>query len=220
MMNMLGTWEEPIRQYFSSEDFDKLGANIAIRRKVEKVYPERDKIFRCFNETPYKKTLGVIIGQDPYPQFGVADGLCFSTKEDNPTPASLMKIHKAIEKDCYDGFKLEQANDLSYLSQQGVLMLNTSLTVADKLPGSHKEYWTKFTLAVMESLNDIDYPIFILALGKNAQEFASLTKHTVFNVEHPAAASYQAREWNNESCFRKINEFLWTHYGPLNLIKW
>jgi uracil-DNA glycosylase len=221
MMNMLETWEEPIREYFSSEDFEKLGINVARRRKVEKVYPERDKIFRCFNETPYKKTLGVILGQDPYPQPGVADGLCFSTNENNPTPASLMKIHKAIEKDCYDGFKLEQTNDLSYLSEQGILMLNTSLTVAEKLPGSHAEYWSNFTKAVMNAINDIDYPIFVLALGQNAGKFASLvTNHNVFTVEHPAAASYQGREWNNESCFRKINEFLWTHYGPLNLIKW
>ena len=221
MMELLETWQEPVQKYFTEEDFLKTGIAIAQRRKLEKVYPEKDLIFRCFRETPYSKTLGVILGMDPYHQPGVADGLCFSTSDNNPTPASLMKIHKAIEKDCYDGFKLEQTNDLSYLSKQGILMLNTSLTVAEKLPGSHSQYWFDFTTAVMNAINDIDYPIFVLALGQNAAKFTSLvTNHKVFTVEHPAAACYQAREWENESCFRKINEFMWTNYGPLNLIKW
>jgi len=221
MMDLLETWKEPVSKYLTEEEFLKTGLSIAQRRKVETVYPPKDMIFRCFRETPYFNTKGVILGMDPYNKEGVADGLCFSTNENNPTPASLVKIHKAIENECYEGFKLEQTNDLSYLSEQGILMLNSSLTVARNTSGSHEEYWRTFTTAVMNAINDISYPIFVLALGSKAKEYSKIvTNHKVFTVEHPAAACYQAREWDNEKCFRKINEFLWTNYGPLNLIKW
>lgn len=224
MIEILDTWAKPLEKHLSDETFLKIGKEVALKRKIETVIPAtKEEMFRCFYETPFNKVIGVIVGMDPYSTPGLADGLCFSTSDNNKTPASLRKIHKAIEESCYDNFRPEQTNDLCYLAKQGILMLNCSLSVAANVPGSHEEYWVEFSKAVFKTINGISYPVFVLALGKSAQKYTDLITndiHQVIKVEHPAASAYQNREWNYEDCFKKINNFMWTNYGPLSLIRW
>lgn len=217
---VFGSWYERFIPIITSSEFDKLGETIAKLRKIETVCPSRENVFRCFRETEVEKTCIVIWGMDPYPTEGVADGLAFSTSDDIATPKSLVKIHKAIEDDCYHGLKVEASNDLTYLAKQGVLLYNSSLTVAKGRPGSHQEHWEWFSNEFVDLLNNIDWPIHIIAMGAISAKFAKNINHSVHTIEHPAAAVYRGGIWNHDECFKKANEFLYKNYGPLTTIKW
>lgn len=218
--SIFGEWYDRLVPVILSPEFQKLGATIANLRKVQSVFPARENVFRCFKETNPSSLLCVIWGMDPYPTKNVADGLAFSTSDSNPTPQSLRKIHKAIEEDIYHGLNLEQSNDLSYLAKQGVLLYNSALTVAEGLPGSHQEHWNWFSHELVDVLNNLEYQIPVISMGKVAQGFTKNLSQPVINVEHPAAAVYHGGIWKHENCFQKANEIIAHYYGPYTTIKW
>jgi uracil-DNA glycosylase len=210
---VFGTWYNKMLPIISSNHFQELGKSLANLRKTEKVYPERQNVFRCFKETNIEKTIVIIWSDEPYAS-NVSDGLAFSA--DSPiTPYILNKIHLEIENQIYDGLKLNYENDLSYLSLQGVLLYNSNLTVSKF---NHDELWKQFNYEFVDLLNSLDWPIYIISMGDLAKQYTQLIKNdyiTVQEINHPSE-SY----WEANNCFVECNKFLNKHYGPLIEIIW
>lgn len=228
-----GLWFNILKSEFDKDYFKQIAAKVSKRRKEVEVFPISDKVFRAFELTDPNKIRVVWIGQDCYPQWSaftdapIADGLAFSTNNNDRTPVSLFKIQKGIEDDCYEGFRLNKDNDLQFLCKQGVLLLNSSLTVDKNSPNSHKDFgWDEFLKFPLQYLIDQDYPIVFITFGVSAKNLlANLMwkldrQHLVLNLEHPAASAYQGREWEHQNAFSKCNDFLELHYGKFERIKW
>ena len=154
-------------------------------------YPPGKHIFSAFDNCDFKRIKVVIIGQDPYHGFGQANGLCFSVDKKTPLPPSLKNIYKAISNDIKSSnFK---NGDLSNWAKQGVLLLNTVLTVREGIPNSHKNFgWEKFTNHVIEHISMKKNNICFLLWGNNAKKKAILIdhkKHLVLTSVHPSPLS-------------------------------
>jgi uracil-DNA glycosylase len=227
-----GKWYDVLKEEFNKDYFKKLGAYVAQRRKVSEVFPVSDKVFRAFELTDPDKVLHVWIGCDPYPGWStllnapIADGLAFSTSNDDRTPLSLFKIQKGIEDDCYEGFRLNKDNDLEFLAKrQNVLLLNSFLTIEKGASLSHQGIgWETFNKAVLQHLLDKSYPISFITFGVAARklldECKSQEHHLIINLEHPAASGYNNTEWKHQNAFSKANDFIEKYYGELLRIKW
>ena len=216
---MTQDWKNLLSEEFNKEYFLKLVNFIKSERKVKQIYPSSENLFRAFNSS-YIDTKVVILGQDPYFN-GQADGLAFSVKENTQIPPSLRQIILAIEDSCYNGLNLDYTPDLTYLTNQGVLLLNRILTVEKGLPLSHKNIgWETFTAKVIELLNLHPYNIIYILAGKEAQSITPMIdhRHTIIELEHPAYACRQNRSWKFDDCFNKTNVLL-VNQGR-NPIKW
>jgi uracil-DNA glycosylase len=188
---------------FNGPEFDKLGTYIATERKTHTVYPERDKIFRAFEVTPVERVKVVLLGQDPYFD-GNATGLAFECGvKVSPSMEKIIKIYdqdfpSSFAPDIYDGNLLRWA-------EQGVLLLNSALTVRKGSPGSHAQAWQGFMKSLLESLSfDQSKKVFIV-LGAKARAVMPTTSHLVLSYEHPAAACYENRDWNAKGLFLSAN---------------
>lgn len=177
-----------------------------------RVYPEADHIFDAFHLTPLKEVKAVIIGQDPYHNEGQAHGLCFSVKPGIEIPPSLVNIYKELQDDlgCYipnNGF-------LEKWAKQGVLLLNTVLTVRAHQAFSHQgKGWERFTDAVIRAVNEQDRPIVFILWGRPAQSKKSMLtnpKHLILEAPHPSPLS-AFRGFFGSKPFSKTNEFLVKH---------
>lgn len=197
--------EEPFLTYLNEiNDFlDKV-------YKLDNVYPLRKDIFRAFELTPPAKVKCVIIGQDPYHQPGQAHGLAFSVKSGVPLPPSLKNIYREIENDL--GIKMRNDGDLTYLANQGVLLLNVNLTVFKDKPLSHSiDVYEKFTKSILKVLNDLEQPIAFILWGKKAQKFEKTLqnpRHLVIKSNHPSPLSANRGGFFNTKPFSKTNIFL------------
>ncbi|MDI9503601.1 MAG: uracil-DNA glycosylase [Erysipelotrichaceae bacterium] len=197
--------EEPFLTYLNEiNDFlDKV-------YKLDNVYPLRKDIFRAFELTPPAKVKCVIIGQDPYHQPGQAHGLAFSVKSGVPLPPSLKNIYREIENDL--GIKMRNDGDLTYLANQGVLLLNVHLTVFKDKPLSHSiDVYEKFTKSILKVLNDLEQPIAFILWGKKAQKFEKTLqnpRHLVIKSNHPSPLSANRGGFFNTKPFSKTNIFL------------
>jgi len=166
------------------------------REKGKNIYPPAKDIFRAFNLTPFDRVRVVILGQDPYHQNGVADGLCFSSRG-RKTPASLRVIFKEIFKDLNIQYFHEQnyeeffpTNSLENWTKQGFLLINTILTVEEGKPGSHKDLgWEVLIQSVLDGLNKREEPAIFLLWGRYAQSYRERIskQHIVLPAPHPAA---------------------------------
>lgn len=189
-----------LKSYIDSEYLTKSGA----------VFPEKNQIFRAFSECPFDKVKVVILGQDPYPTKGHAHGLCFSVEEDvKPFPKSLVNIFKEIEADLNIPFP--ENGSLVRWAKQGVLLLNTVLTVREGEAGSHvNKGWEKFTDAVISELNNNLEGVVYLLWGSKAQEKGKnidVSKNYVLNSVHPSPLS-SYRGFFGCKHFSKTNEYL------------
>lgn len=158
----------------------------------DKVFPSRDRWFRALELTPFEKVRVVILGQDPYPTRGHADGLAFSVQPHvRPLPRSLRNVLREYREDL--GYPAPSTGDLTGWAQQGVLLLNTILTVEEGKPLSHEGLgWEKLTLEILTSLNEKKERLAILLWGKKAQEYAARfdqKKHLVLGAAHPSPYS-------------------------------
>ncbi len=155
------------------------------------IYPNADDIFNAFHFTPLSKVKVVILGQDPYHNVGQAHGLCFSVKPDVEIPPSLVNIYKELEEDL--GCRVPNNGYLKKWADQGVLMLNTVLTVRAHQAASHQgKGWEQFTDAVIEAVNAQDRPIVYMLWGRPAQsKIPMLTnpKHLILKAPHPSPLS-------------------------------
>ena len=173
------------------------------------VFPPSDDIFNAFHLTPLNQVKVVIIGQDPYHEPGQAHGLCFSVKPGVDIPPSLVNIYKELQDDC--GCYIPNNGYLVKWAEQGVLLLNTVLTVRAHRANSHQgQGWEEFTNAAIRALNTQDRPIVFILWGKPAQMKKSMLsnpKHRILEAPHPRPLSAY-RGFFGSKPFSKTNEFL------------
>lgn len=218
---LLGSsWFDKIGSQFDETYMQSISQYLAKRRKEVMVYPAPENVFRAYQLTPFEEVKVVIILQDPY-NDGTATGVPMGVKEPRIYPKSVDVLDIAIAEDLYDGFRLQPIDpDLEYLCAQGVLMLNSALTVEHKAPNSHQTIgWGKFIKATIEALNTKHSLIYLL-LGSKAQNFRRYIAdaHTVIEVEHPIKHKYENRpRWEHDRIFSKTNQLL-INYGeePIN----
>lgn len=182
-------WNTVLKPYLDSEGFKKMWDFIKIEYKSKTVFPKQDDIFNALNMTPLDKISVVIIGQDPYHAPGQAHGLSFSVPGGTTPPPSLKNIYKEIESDLRIGKDFKNGN-LTPWSQQGVLLLNSILTVEENNPGSHsKKGWEKFTDHVIQKISNEQENIVFLLWGNYAQKKGLIidrSKHFVLESSHPS----------------------------------
>jgi uracil-DNA glycosylase len=210
-------WHDLLKGFLVSEDFVTIIKTLEdlVNEDIRFTPPLR-MIFRAFSECPLDKLKVIVVGQDPYPQLGVADGIAFSCGNTGKPEASLRYIHRAIAKTVYDNDNTKDLNvDLVEWSRQGVLMLNTSLTTEVGKIGKHFAIWDPFVKYLIDMLNsrsiNAKKPIVWAFLGKKAQELEDLLDDSqiILRASHPASAAY-AREkmWDCNDIFNKINSEL------------
>ena len=183
------------------------------------IYPNADDIFNAFHFTPLKDVKVVILGQDPYHNVGQAHGLCFSVKPEVDIPPSLVNIYQELQEDV--GCKIPNNGYLEKWARQGVLMLNTVLTVRAHQAGSHQgKGWEQFTDAVIEAVNAQDRPIVFILWGKPAQmkkKMLTNPNHLILEAPHPSPLSAY-RGFFGSKPFSQANAFLERH--GLEKIDW
>ena len=217
------TWEEVFRTIKSKDYAIALSKFLDEEYANHVIYPKRKDMFNAFKLTPLENVKVVIFGQDPYHEPGQAMGLCFSVPDNVKTPPSLINIYKEIEIE-YKTVISNKGGDLTYLAKQGVLLLNTILTVREHMPMSHniKEY-NLFMQDIIEVLNNLDQPIVFLLWGGPAKKLAThLTNknHLVLTATHPSPLGANQGGWFNSNIFRKTNEFLVKNgVKPINWLK-
>jgi|LauGreDrversion4_2_1035121.scaffolds.fasta_scaffold01633_11 uracil-DNA glycosylase len=174
-----------------------------LNNEEEKYYPEQENIFRCFYLTPFNKTNIVIIGQDPY-HNGSATGLCFDVKFGNKINPSLQNIYKELEE---EGYYPTKDGNLEHWTKQGILLMNTSLTVLHGSPESHLELWSNFMKKVFKKLSEKEFIIWVV-LGKKASEWKDLItnkNHVILETSHPSP--FSAYNSNSQKAFMGSNLF-------------
>lgn len=208
MEKFLNGWDEILEPEFEKEYYQNLRQFLKAEYSNYTIYPDMHDIFNCFRLCPYNDVKVVILGQDPYVQKGQAHGFCFSVKENIPLPGSLQNIYKELEKDV--NFKSTKRGDLTAWAKQGVLLLNTVLTVREATPRSHKQKgWETLTDAVISSLNIHKTPVVFMLWGNDAKTKKSLItnkNHLILESAHPSPLSCMG--FFGCKHFSKANEFL------------
>lgn len=219
-VNIEESWKDVLKDEFEKPYFTELTEFVKSEYATSSVYPHPKNIFSAFELTPFTEVKVVILGQDPYHGEKQAHGLSFSVTEGVRNPPSLQNIFKEIESDI--GEKPDTANgDLSRWAKQGVLLLNSTLTVRAGSPGSHQgKGWEQFTDAVIKALSDKrEHLVFILwgnyAKAKGAH--IDRTKHLVIESPHPSPFSAHTGFFGSKP-FSKANEYLKKHDLPV--IQW
>lgn len=214
MVKFNNNWDLLLKSEFEKPYYSELRKFLASEYKAHKIYPPMNDIFNSLKYTDYRDVRVVILGQDPYHQPGQAHGLCFSVKKGVPPPPSLQNIYKEIHAEY--GYPIPESGELTYWAQQGVLLMNTVLTVRDSCPNSHKGMgWEIFTDDVIKLLNQRPEPMVFLLWGANARAKTKLITnpvHLVLQSAHPSPLSAYNGFFNNGH-FKKANEFLEKHYG-------
>jgi uracil-DNA glycosylase len=217
MIDLFGIgWYNAMRTYLQSQDFAKLGHWLMAERKQKTVYPEQKNVFKAFQLTPYEKVKVVFLGLDPYIRKDQATGLSFGVElSENmmKVPPSLKTIIKELESDL-DTLCLEFDYSLEGWAKQGVLMLNTSLTVVEGQTNSHLQMWQPFTLEVIDAINDMNQNVIFILLGNTAQSYEKYLdpeSTRIIKAPHPAAEAYAGGKagFYGSKIFSKCNSMLY-----------
>ena len=202
-------WLEPLKPEFSKPYYAELFKFVKNEYSTRQIFPPADDIFNAFHLTPLHEVKVVILGQDPYHNDGQAHGLCFSVKPDVAIPPSLVNIYQELHDDlgCY----IPNNGYLTKWAKQGVLMLNTVLTVRAHQANSHRGMgWEQFTDAAIRILNEQDRPLVFILWGSPAQKKAQMLnnpKHLILKAPHPSPLSAY-RGFFGSRPFSQTNEFL------------
>lgn len=215
MTNIGNDWDKLLSEETQKEYMKNLHNFLAVEYTEKTIYPPKSEIFTAFSLTPYNEVRVVILGQDPYHQPNQAHGLAFSVKEGNPPPPSLKNIYKEIYNsskiESTNGAKCPQSGDLTRLAKQGVLLLNTVLTVRDSQAGSHRNHgWEQFTDFVISLLNERENPIIFMLWGGDAKKKIPLItncRHIILTAAHPSPLSAYNGFFGCDH-FNKANAFL------------
>lgn len=203
------TWNEILAEEMQKDYYQELQAFVQKRREEVRVFPEEKNVFRALELTPFESVKVIILGQDPYHGFGQAHGLSFSVQKGIPLPPSLKNIYKELQEDIGGGLPTE--GDLSHWAKQGVLLLNTVLTVEEGNANSHKgKGWETLTNRLIESLNELNHPVIFILWGKPAQDKEKLItnpSHVILKAPHPSPLSAY-RGFFGSKPFSRVNEIL------------
>ncbi|MEK7226960.1 MAG: uracil-DNA glycosylase [Bacteroidota bacterium] len=204
------SWKERLKDEFSKPYFQQITLHIKTEKSPGKtIYPPGSVIFNAFNTTPFGKVKVVILGQDPYHGPGQAHGLCFSVQNGVPPPPSLINVFKELHSDV--GVPIPDHGNLTHWAEQGVFLLNASLTVRAAEPMSHSKIgWAEFTDAVIKKISAEKKHVVFLLWGKFAQEKRALInegKHCILRSVHPSPLSASAGFFGCKH-FSKTNEYL------------
>ena len=210
-VKMEESWKEVLKNEFTKSYFQQIVTFLKTERMAGKtIYPPGSMIFNAFNHTPFNKVKAVMLGQDPYHGPGQAHGLCFSVQDGVAPPPSLVNIYKEIQTDIGAGMNAKNGN-LTKWADQGVFLLNASLTVRANEPMSHSKIgWAEFTDAVIKKISDEKKGIVFLLWGKFAQEKQVLIdeiKHHVLKAAHPSPFSADKGFFGCKH-FSKTNDYL------------
>ena len=205
-------WLPALRGEFQKDYYKNLHQTVMQEYRTRQIFPEADDLFNAFHLTPLKDVKVVIFGQDPYHNVGQAHGLCFSVKPGVEIPPSLVNIYKELQDDlgCY----IPNHGYLVKWAEQGVLLLNTVLTVRAHQANSHRGIgWEEFTDAAIRILNEQDRPIVFILWGRPAQMKKAMLhnpKHLILEAPHPSPLS-SYRGFFGSKPFSKANDFLKQH---------
>ncbi len=207
-----GGWDEELEYVFKDERYKKIREFLKNEYSTQVVYPDMYDLYNCFRYTPLEDVNCVILGQDPYHEEGQAHGLCCSVPKGQKLPPSLQNIFKEIKNDL--GISEPDCGDLTGWAKQGVLLLNTTLTVRAHRANSHASCgWTWFTDEVIKTVSEKrDHVVFIL-WGANARSKKSLidtSKHLILESAHPSPLSAYNGFFGGKF-FSKTNEYLSAH---------
>ena len=206
-------WDDALRTYLLGDSFQTLlNELVKLRNQGKRITPPLKDVFRAFQECPVDKVRVVMIGQDPYPQFGVADGIAFSCGNTKYPEASLRYMMKEISLTVPEEERDPvQSADLRRWSNQGLLMLNCALTTNVGEIGKHYELWSDFIANVLDYLAWNKQGIIYVMLGKKAQEWDDYiydSNHKIL-VSHPASAAYNKQSrWESNNLFNQINQHI------------
>lgn len=211
MIKITKSWANLLKDEFEKPYFKQLQNFLAKEYSKYDIYPEMSNIFNALNTVKYEDVKVVIIGQDPYHEPNQAHGLAFSVQDGIALPPSLVNIYKEIEDDLQ--IKCDQSGNLLRWAKQGVLLLNTTLTVRRGQANSHRGHgWETFTNEVIKLLSKRQDPMVFILWGSNAQAFApEISKqHLILKAPHPSPLSAY-RGFFGCKHFSKANKFLTDH---------
>ena len=212
MIALGGGWDELLKPLFEDERYKKIREFLKYEYSHYIVYPDMYDLYNCFRFTPLNKLKVVILGQDPYHEPGQAHGLCFSVREGIPQPPSLINIFKELHDDL--GCPVPQSGALTKWAKQGVLLMNTALTVRAHMANSHKDCgWTWFTDSVISLLSEQKEHLVFLLWGGNARSKKPLidrSKHLILECAHPSPLSAYNGFFGCRH-FSKTNDYLVQH---------
>lgn len=213
------SWKERLSTEFEKEYFKKLVEFVKEQYNSKTIYPPPGMIFSAFEYCPFEKVKVVILGQDPYHGRGQANGLCFSVNDDIPIPPSLLNIYKELKSDL--GILSPRNGNLKRWAEQGVLLLNATLTVEANNAGSHQgKGWEEFTDSIIKILSDEKENLVFILWGAYAQKKGMVidrNKHLVIESAHPSPFSAN-RGFFGSKPFSKTNEYL--KEKGIDEIKW
>ena len=201
-------WDK-LRTFLLSSDMDDILEKLVKEVEQGKRFtPPVKNVFKALEVCPLDTVKVVIVGQDPYPQFNVADGIAFSCSTTGKIEKSLKYMHDSI-KDTVDVGYVGSA-DLLPWSEQGVLLINSAFTTTIGKPGTHQELWQPFTAFLLDILVHRKQNLVYVFLGKKAQEFADMIPDDNYKimVSHPASAAYNGSKWDCNDMWNKINKYL------------
>ncbi|MGN1007483.1 MAG: uracil-DNA glycosylase [Butyricicoccus sp.] len=212
MVHLGNDWDDILASEFQSDSYKRIRYWLKKEYAEQTIYPPMEDIFNALRYTPYHAVKAVLLGQDPYHGPGQAHGLCFSVREGIDPPPSLRNIFQELESDL--GFPPPKNGTLTKWAKQGVLMLNTTLTVRRGQANSHKNIgWTAFTDTIIRRLNERETPIVFLLWGGNARSKKPLItnpNHLILETVHPSPLSAYGGFFGCRH-FSRCNEFLQAH---------
>ncbi|GGW63994.1 uracil-DNA glycosylase [Winogradskyella epiphytica] len=204
------SWKTYLNTEFEKSYFQDLLKNIAEEYENHTCFPKKTDIFNAFNHCAFDDVKVVIIGQDPYHGVGQANGLCFSVNDGIAHPPSLINIFKEMETDL--GIPYPKSGNLTPWADQGVLLLNATLTVRAHEAGSHqKKGWEQFTDSVIKTISSEKENVIFIHWGgyaKKKRKLIDTSKHTIFESGHPSPLSANRGYWFGNKHFSKINSQL------------
>ncbi len=220
-INMRDDWKCALRPFLKSEKMEDIIRYINKRSREAKVIPSSDKVFNTFNICPFRDLKVVILGQDPYPNEQDACGSAFKSGSELHTPSSLRNILNEVERDTN---KLLIDEDITRWEEQGVLLLNTSLTTEEKNPGAHKGVWDPFIHKVFEVINHYHSGIIFMLWGNHAKSYKPYISSHQYILEstHPSPLSFKKGNNPFDGCshFTKANEIIRRMNGTQFEIEW
>lgn len=206
------SWKDRLKPEFERDYFTNLVDFVKQEYQQHTVYPPGREIFNAFDHCSFDELKIVIIGQDPYHGVGQANGLCFSVRDGIRKPPSLVNIFKEIEDDL--GKAIPQSGNLERWAEQGVLLLNATLTVRSSTPGSHQNKgWEEFTDAVIKTVSEEKQHVVFMLWGAYAQKKGAVidtSKHLVLESAHPSPFAAHRGFFGNKH-FSKANTYLRKH---------